>query len=263
MLGGQLKEFEEEIAWIKERLPLESHAGTPIDELFILRFLLSHGGANANLEKVKELCIACIAWRVQNQTLLQAYDEETHHLKPKIEHLLKFSKVGYGGYLGDNPLFIIRVGHCDLNQIVRELSTKEIEQVLLACEENSFQMIDRLTREQGKMIKLTTICDLSSLGLRMPNLTFLKALARVSKKSSLYYPQLIDKKIFCNVPKPVQVMFRMYNSLFHRRVQKKHLLCKNTNKGGTCPFLQKESRVELPDFLGGILKDYDRTLRLN
>lgn len=250
-MDALLEQYNYEIITILQSLPLDVDIGTPMDEVFVLRFLLS---CNGDVDQAKKKISKCIDWRLQNMPKFLSMTD-------KIESLLKFSKAGYGGFIGDSPLFTIRVGLCDLKGIVKNFSAEEIELLLLLCEENSFQMVDKMTRKKNRIVKMITVCDMSSMSMLNVDFSFLRALASASNKSSFLYPQLVHQKIFVNTPYIIRTMFNVFNGFFNDRAKSKHVLCGGDSSShiGKCIYLRNTDH-QIPDFLGGSLKDYAQTL---
>lgn len=252
-----LEQYNIEIVQIFQKIPLGLDIGTPIDELFVLRFLLStNGNVDESIDRIKK----CIEWRSKNLSILQFKSVDDI---PNAKTFLKYSQVGFSGHIDNNPVFIVRVGYCNLHMIMKELTVDQVRDFLLVTEEHCFQAVDKLTRQTGVIHKMVNIIDMRDITMDNVNLSFIRGLAKASSMSSYIYPQLVCYKAFVGVPRALRGMWNMFNSFFNTSAVKKHILCAGNMTHPlnleNCYFF-KDKSYELPTFLGGSLEGLKLTI---
>lgn len=236
----------------------EKEVFTEVDEIFYLRFVLS----NEDEVKRTEHVFATISYRLKHRDELE--DSYVNQRCNKSDVLLKYSKVGFQGTVDDNPAFIVRVGHCNIRKIAKEMTKNEIVHCMLMLEETAFQLCDKLTRETRTVTKLYSIFDMAKFNVFSFSLPFFMALGRVSHLSHMYYPQMIGLKIFVNVPNTMRRCMHLFNKFQHKKSVEKQVICgktPSTKCGEICPFLTNRTKF-LPLFLGGESPIIDERLNL-
>lgn len=231
-IEGLIKEHKKEIQKILSTLDTSVNILTPIDELFVLRFILS--GQTKHIQK-------CIDYRLKHvKQLEKVLKDKTCDGADRIE---PFVQADYIGVIMKSPAFMVNVGKCDLHKVMHSVTKQKLEEILLYSEEFGFQLVDRITRDTGKLTKILFIANLNGLSRKQVNFSFLKVLGNVSHKSSIYYPQLIKQKIFIKVPYIVKSCIKIFNSFHHPKSVQKHAFCLGKYNGNhldfeKCPYLK-------------------------
>jgi hypothetical protein len=149
------------------------------------------------------------AWRAENADLLKTLADGGDH--PLAAQVRRYQISGKCGTLGNGePIFVVRLGMCDLRSLMNQYSIDQVAEFLLFEKEIIWRECDAQTRIVGKMVKCVTVIDFagfSMFGNKSDN-RFFKALGKSSKLSSLYYPQLQIKTVSINTPS--------YYSMLHK-----------------------------------------------
>lgn len=230
-----------------------------LDQLFVLRFILS---ANGDTDLAFHNMSDALEFRKKYRAdLVRAHQEQQCE---GSDILLKYSKVGFQGSIDEQPVFIVRVGHCNIRKIASTMSTRDIVFCMLMLEEYAFQLCDALSRENHRLIKLQTVFDMSSVSVLGFSIPFFKALGIVSHKSHVIYPQLMGRKIFIKAPRIMRTCMHLYNKFQHKKSIEKQLFCgcKNIINMNACPFASRHAKY-MPQFLGGDTPILDSRLEIN
>mmetsp|Transcript_7842 Transcript_7842/g.11421 ORF Transcript_7842/g.11421 Transcript_7842/m.11421 type:complete len:304 (-) Transcript_7842:87-998(-) len=116
----------------------------------------------------------------------------------------------------------------------------------------TFQWLDRITRQTGRLTQSIRIIDVSDIQRSMMNRENGKRNGEVARKLSEFYPQILAKMFICNAPSWVYGLFNTFRPFMPKRVAEKVEFCqpkakeKDLNK--LLPFL---SEGHIPTRLGG------------
>eukprot|EP00946_MAST-07B_sp_MAST-7B-sp1_P003295 g3295.t1 len=247
-----------------DALPAEPEEGTGVkfDDIFLLRYLLSHNGS---VEKATPPLLETLKWRKDNAAVLSSL--KTIHDIPNASTFLRFQTVGdisatFAGW----TTFVVRTAHSDLQATMNALSVQEVSEYLTFSKELQWRDCDKRTRETGILVKNISIIDMQGFTLFGADRRFFAALGDSSKKSAIIFPQLLGATICVNAPSFIQLIVRAFSPFMPQSALDKQRFCKvkNTTKepASGCPFLSmfggrdeagKTCPVTgLPDFLGGV-----------
>lgn len=236
---------------IKEAV--EFDVGTSIDELFILRFVLSNNTMEECVTNVKKT----LKWRMENKEKLQVIWNGGN---PPHQHVVsRFQNFGWVGQMKDgHPINIVRMGLCDSKGLMNTLSQEEFTEYLTINSEVGFQRCDKASRATKKLIKVIVAVDLDRFSIfgGKIDLRLFKASGVSSHLNEIYYPQLTGMTCILNVPSTFQVMLKMFAPFQSKRSLEKQKCCPVQQiwkkDGNECPFLKRHMAVDqIPDFLGG------------
>ncbi len=230
--------------------------GTELDNIFILRFLLSAESYQESIDNLSKT----IKWRMEKKEILEKIWKDkctpNHHI------FERFQVVGWAGSLSDgHPIFIVRSGLTDTKGLMSSVSHEMVVENLIYNNELGFQKSNKATRINNKLCKVIGIMDLNGFSLfngRSDN-RFFKCLGEASKMSEILFPQLQGKSVFVNLPSTMKIMMRIVHQFLSKRTIEKQVFCpaQNTaNKNANdCPFLRNHGGIDqIPSFLGGTMK---------
>ena len=105
------------------------------------------------------------------------------------------------------------------------------------------------------LVKITQVFDMSDFSYFNLNIKVFRALGNTSKKSAIYYPQLVGNKIFVNTPIIIKSCMKIFNKFQSiNALSMQHVCNKNCNES-TCPILSYDAK-DLPEFIGGTSKNF-------
>ncbi|CAK9106362.1 SEC14-like protein 5 [Durusdinium trenchii] len=247
--------LEELRAQVESELPEDGTTadGVKVDDLFLLRFLLSNKKMEAAVEKVR----ATLEWRKKNQKVLESMAAgEPHPLQKDLGHFLFTGTTGC--LAGGEPVSVVRMGMSDFRRLMKSYTVDKVAEYLLFEKEKAFRTCDEETRARNRLVKSVTVidfADFSMFGGRFDN-RFFKALGASSKLSSVYFPQLQAKTVAINTPSYYSMVHKTLSAVMPKSSMEKMVMCpaKKTEKldCSACPFMKANGGAEaVPAFLGG------------
>lgn len=247
--------------WIKTSLTTEQlaslEATTLVDEIFVLRFVLS--AKKSDVEEALAALLATLRWRVDNASeLIKIRDGEVEKAA-WLGTVHKYNKVGNVGFLNDmHPLMVVRVGLNRSHELMDTLSADQVSSSLLIQNEVIFRMTDERTRKLGVLCKGVGIIDMQGASLRNFDRRFAKALGASSHASAMYYPQLLGRMVLINIPFLLRMAIQAFTLFMSEKTREKQTVCPATHTAkkdaGDCPFLRAfnpPGKTQVPAFLGG------------
>jgi len=174
----------------------------PLDDIFILRFILSAKGNNVEsaINNIKQT----LEWRSKRLPELEAARQG----KVKYEDVTKrYRSYNIIGFLNEShPTAVLRVCSAAPSGLFNQLSSEKVTENILLNEERHFHLCDTKTRETGFLCKQVVIVDLRGFSLSMYDRRFGKAAVKASRESAIYYPQLLGKRVIINMPFGLRVV---------------------------------------------------------
>ena len=251
-------------AAVGDKLPDGPEAGTGVqfDDIFLLRYLLSHKG---DVAKATEPLLETLKWREDNAETLASL--KTIHDIPNASTFLRFQTVGdIGTTFAGWTTFVVRTAHSDLTSLMNAMSVQEVSDYLTFSKELQWRDCDKRTRETGMLVKNISVIDMQAFSLFGADRRFFAALGDSSKKSAIVYPQLLGATICVNAPSFIQLIIKAFSPFMPQSALDKQRFCKvkDTRKEAAsgCPFLNMFGGQDdagktcpvagLPDFLGGV-----------
>jgi hypothetical protein len=252
---GQVEELRRRLGPI----PARDAVGCEFDELWLLRYVLSNGGA----AKSEAPARAALAWRAEHETLTRAARTGDLAAVPGVLRLKRHmsgcmhSKVtSLGG-----PVYLIRGCVQDAKALKTHLTVAgydSLTEYLMFQREVAFSICDEGTRRTRKLVKMLTIHDMFNLQMDLDR-AFLKAMGGASKLSESVYPQLLQAFVMLNAPGFVRGMMTVARPFFSKRMLEKCMFCKakataDMPAGAVagCPIATRLlPAVDIPTFCGG------------
>ena len=232
----------------------EVGASTPYDDVWALRFCLSHQD-----DAEAESCARrTLAWRAKKSEMLaHAAKGEPY---PRFARLEKYVAADYHGEtLARGPLYIIRAGISNPKAMMDDFSEEDVLDFMMYRKEIGFLKCDARTRSTRVLTKLVTVNDLNHVSLLSgPDKRFTAVLGKSSKLSEEYYPQLLDRAVLINVPYVFGAIWSLMKPLLSAKTRSKVAICgaSDTRTGDVskCPFAKLLNLDTVPSFLGGRCK---------
>jgi hypothetical protein len=234
--------------------------GTPLDELFLLRYVLSTGGDVGKFDCAKAAgkVAKCLEWRKTNLAALKRW--AAGEFDPALEVFDFFQTRGWvraavPGSL--SPVFVVRTGFSNPRKLMERFSHERVVLMLLLNNEVGFQLCDKRTRESGRLVKMITVIDGAGASFFDFDRRFGKCLGESSHLSEDIYPQLLGKSIMINFPGAVRFIIKTVSLLMSSKAREKQVICAATNTAkkdcSQCPFIKRMGirPEDVPDFLGG------------
>lgn len=226
------------------------------DDLWMLRFLLSHKGATAAAVQAAR---ATIDYRSLHG--LDAPDLvcggvealEIDCLKKLYSNLRDWSAITY--YLPDRDRGLILIAQPSLIDFHRAASTVTSDEQAAAhrlLTEWTFRLCDRITRRTGYLTKVVRLVDLQGLRLGSLNREFQRRDAKNSKALEDHYPQLLEAVLICHAPNWMTAFWAGLRTIMPARiVEKVDFLKPHKNVRDRNRLLQHMTMEHLPTAFGG------------
>lgn len=243
------------------------------DDIWILRFVLSHNG---NVTAAAKAVLKTIEFREEKKMnelgdirhRLQNFGD-SRHSNSACEPLPGFPQMN--SCCGENCSFIVLpdvnrglilycdVGQVDMDKIADEVSEENQMDSLLYSNEATFQVLDDVTRRTGRLTKQLKMIDMGNVSVRKMNRAYLKRDAACSKALEDYYPQQLGTMFVANGPAWLSTFWSALRPFFPKRmVEKVDFLpsiskikkAKNSDKY-LKPILRYVSEEDLPERYGG------------
>ena len=211
-------------AAVGDKLPEgpEAGSGVQFDDVFLLRYLLSHKGDAA---KATAPLLETLQWRKDNAETLASL--KTIHDIPNAATFLRFQTVGdIGATFSGWTTFVVRTAHSDLTSLMNAMSVQEVSEYLTFSKELQWRDCDKKTRETGMLVKNISVIDMQGFSLFGADRRFFAALGDSSKKSAIVYPQLLGATICVNAPSFIQLIIKAFSPFMPQSALDKQRFCK-------------------------------------
>mmetsp|Transcript_32296 Transcript_32296/g.49105 ORF Transcript_32296/g.49105 Transcript_32296/m.49105 type:complete len:291 (-) Transcript_32296:465-1337(-) len=241
----------------------ESYSKDHYDNLWMLRFLLSH----KKVSKASAAAISTMNFRKERKInelgdirhkMIDHLEAETSDRNFEIHRKhMKFchSPLAIIYALPDPDRGLIQIltpKYMDQENFVKEISLEETVEVTLYGNEIIFQVLDDITRRTGKLTKLLRITDLTDYALKDVNLEYLKRHSAATKALEDHYPGLLGSSIVNNPPTWCNATWKVIKHLFPKRVQERvAFVSPNKNPKDAKCFLKYVVRENLWEKFGG------------
>ncbi|KAA8499100.1 SEC14-like protein 5 [Porphyridium purpureum] len=180
------------------------------DELHVLRYVLS--GRGAKTEAVVEKIRRAGEERAARTWLEHANEnfEPPPEYAQAFDKIRKFLIVGIHGFARDgSPLYFIRSGISRVSEAVEICGADHITMFQSFNNACLYRIIDRITRETGKLVKVTMLNDMRGMRLGAMDRAFFKASGAASHLSELFFPQLLERTVAINTPAFMSMVFKV------------------------------------------------------
>merc|ERR1711935_839367 len=245
------------------------------DEIWILRFVLSHKGS---VKAATKAALSTIRFREEKK--VNELGDIRHRLKncgipdseaianieplPGKKLMEKFcgeDAVSWTQPYGDRgPVMYCDIGQLDQHGIVEGINEEEMKEMAFFVNEAVYQILDETTRRTGRLTKLTKVVDMGTTSFRQMNRTYIKRDAACSKALEDYHPQLLGCMLICNSPSWLSGVWAVLKPFFPKRVVEKiDFLPSSKGKGSkkaSEAFLKYVSEENLPERYGGMNKEW-------
>jgi hypothetical protein len=253
-LDSLFEKHGERVRVLLQALSGDGHAvgeGTPYDEIWALRFVLSHPEDAEAARNAAET----LRWRAENKDMLAAA-ARGERLK-RFESIEPLVVAQYHGETSTGaPLYIIRAGISNTMALTNTHTHEQMVEFMMYRKELGFLLCDAITRKTNKLTKLVTVNDLSHVSLLAgTDKRFTAVLGAASKLSETLYPQLLDRAVLINAPYIFGAIWSIIKGLMSAKTRAKVAVCgsSDTRKGdiSKCPFAKLINLETVPSFLGG------------
>lgn len=191
------------------------------DEIFVLRFLLSHGSVEAAETPLKRT----IAWRrARAAELARARAEQPTPRHAAMAELLLIELLE-PRTARDEPILLVRVGRSDVRTLMDRWSEDEVADYLTYFKEAAFAACDRATRATRRLVKLVTVIDMEHALLSTHDPRFLAALHKSSRDGTAHYPQLLELTMPIHTPPFVDLLWYLGKNFVPERTLAKIHFC--------------------------------------
>ena len=205
------------------------------------------------METAYENLVATLHFRKEHKDLFKAAQETP---------VLKFYIPGCaGGFIGDQLILLTFFGQTDMNELAKQHGgLDEAVKAGLFATEQVRHLLDKRTRETGRLNKLISVVDLQGMSLgKAANRTMMNAMGAVSKSNDINTPQLLSKIVMLNVPSLLHVLMSMMRPLMSKATMDKISMCKRKATKGDitlCPFINSfpDGPANVPKPAGGHFK---------
>lgn len=226
--------------------------GVPIDDLFLLRYVLSFTeGLKARADALRK----CIEWRASHEELLA--DAAAGRPAPFANVLEPFMCAAPHGSAHDGShLFVVRAGLSNAAATMGAVSFDQLLSSMMYWKEVSFLHCDRETRKRNRLVKQIVVVDLQHSSMRNSDSRYFKVIAESGKMSETMYPQLLGKSVLMHPPSFLAAMMTVFRPLMSKKQLEKQSLCPGSSaaspSAAACPFASKMFDLgTLPTFIGG------------
>ena len=248
------------------------------DDIWILRFVLSHKGHVASASKA---AIKTIKFRDEKKLNelgdirhrlrglgVQTHENYTSEPLPEND--------AYDRCCAENSAFFTQpdkdrglllycdVGKMDMDAISETLTEEQMTEYMIYLNEAVFQILDDVTRRTGRLTKQMKMVDMGNVHLTKMNRTYIKRDAAVSKSLEDYYPQLLGCMYIANSPSWLSMVWLALRPFFPKRMVEKldflPSLAKLKKSSNYKTYLKSIERFvsleDLPERYGGLNKEW-------
>jgi hypothetical protein len=250
-----IKEHADKIAKIKEALldhPL--YEESKHDDLWILRFWLSHKKSKAAIDAAKHTLAFRKEYKLDEQDIRKV---APHQVKEgMVRDYLDCWKDDAMIFTHPHPqrgvIVFLKLSSMDQHKVVEMLTEDHWLPVFMYSSEFSHQWLDYVTRTTGRFTKSVRFIDLDGFALSSVNRTCSKRDGHVMGLMEDCYPQLLETIFACNPNLVIDVIWKMLRSLIPKRVVAKFdIMHPKENLNDRQKLFRHISETDLPCFYGG------------
>ena len=195
------------------------------DDLFILRFILSH---KCHIKKSIKAACHTLEFRKQHQL----DDHDIRYVKPEhsfasdsIQRYMKYcTNDAFRFTLPDAQWGIVAficLDGMDTNGLAKNVPEEDWLPIFIYSSEWAFQWQDYITRTTGRLTKSIRIIDVSQVSIHNTNSENTRREGNVMGIMEDCYPQLLQSLFVCHAPIWIQIPWRMIRPLLPKRVASK------------------------------------------
>lgn len=255
LISEALEKYKDLLKTLREKVKteIETDAQQFNDDLFLLRFCVEHKG---DAEKCVNAIKTCIKFRTENKELLAklAMGDYRHPDEAFMSTMYPFA--AHGSCADKSPMYISRSGIGNADLVMKKMTLPQLRNAMIFGNEVGYQICDRLSRENGVIMRAVNIDSLKGASLLDQNKKFLEAMGSYTKESDVIYPTLVGGIIITNCSTSMKAILKLYKFFFPEMLAKS-VICptKSTVTGNItdCPISKRlfDDTTKLPSFLGG------------
>ena len=226
------------------------------DELWVLRFVLSHKGSVSNAASAARGALAFRRkYNLDDPDLAVAGPAAAH--VPEVAKFFACMKdpAGMVTYLPDpdrGPFLVITPALVHPPAILSGVSFEEHYHDQMLTVEWLSRQCDATTRRTGYLTKYIRLVHLEDLALANFSWALVKRISAISKDMEDYYPQLLCSLLICHAPSWINGLFRVIRPILPPRVIEKMDFVRPNAVRRDLDRLQRHIKYEhIPRFLGG------------
>ena len=254
------------------------------DDLWILRFVLSHAESQKNKKKVSDKAVREVAEAAKTSLEMRdKYDLDKHDIRfhPPSKTTDFTSLIDAGSvtakcfqkqttFMKENDAMVPKVPDVkrtvflclqpalmDQHKLAKEFPFEEALPAALYFSEWSFQWYDYITRTTGRLTRTTRFIIMTGISQSNMNSDYRKRNSQVLSSVQDCYPQLLNKAFICGAPTWLMALFKVVKKVMPKRlVSKMDFVAPQKNTKDKGRVLEYMSEKDLPDHLGGTNKTW-------
>ena len=273
-----IRKYHKTIVKLRDKLKEDPlYRPTKHDDLWILRFLLSHGWHH---HKALEAAKATLSFRQEYR--LDEKDIRFIHLNPasllevakqKGHPISKFASSAekmMSCYSADDTMVyyktpddrrsiieFLRLAERNQRDMAQRLSEQDFCEAHLFLSERKFQWVDYHTRTTGRLTKYLNVTDCANIHLNMLDKDCKKLDANAAKRMENQYPQLLGNMAVIHAPTWIHMVFVMAKPILPTRLLSKvSLISPQKHKKDLHVLLEYCAEEHLPVRYGGKLETW-------
>lgn len=242
----------------------------PLDEIHVLRFVMSAAKRAKPVEATVRAVVANIEYRAKHRDELARARRGLH---PTEDDKHDDSFVDWEtcpplhptGWMGDDLLVFGCIGAVDMREVGKRFTPDAITQNTCLLHERFRARLDARTRATGRLSKLVSVFDMAGFSVSKLDTSVLRAFGNTSKHNDTHLPQYLSTVVILNPPMMFRVVYNIAVPFVSSATMDKIKLCKhkfsssssssnaNSNSATACPFLAKHqgSVNAVPKAYGG------------
>ena len=223
-----------------------------IDDIFILRYLLSYSNTDEAIEAIR----FSVKYRKENASWLGSAKEGDRSKAPHYAEMKAHLSAGVHKTTAHGaPLLFVRAGMADTNITMACFTEEQVSKYMIYDKEVTFWICDRLSREEGKFCKMITIQDMNNVSFLGNDKRFFSAIGSSSKVSDKIHPQLVQRSVVLNAGESIKLLWQVARLFLSKKTVEKICVCtgfSTDKKASQCPYAPVWTKPEeLPTFAGG------------
>jgi len=223
-----------------------------MNDITIFRYMK---GWKYDVQKTSEMVAASVKFRAENKASdvrAAAKDMKQEQFPNAGPFMAAFPHTVLHGFdKKGQPVSLERTGYCDPAVLVRSLTLDELLRYHLHHMENKAFLMNRLSQEQGKIVRINKIMDLSGLGLRHVHTEGLRYLRALLTLSQDHYPEMLGTLFIVNSPWVFHTLWHIIKPWLNEATISKIQICGPDFKD---VLLQHLDIANIPEYLGGECK---------
>lgn len=239
------------------------------DDLWVLRFYLSHKNVNSAVKAAKRTL------QFRKDFMLDEFNDiryqwpmpnnsENLPLPPRPQQ--KFhdcwadASDSFSAVMPDpnrGVIAYIQMSGMDQHKLMKTMDEESMLHQTIFYNEWLFQVHDEVTRRTGRLTKHLKVVDIQGMTMKNVDRSFMKRDSRIKKKLQDFYPQLLGSALFVNSPAAIQTVWHMFAPLFPKRITNKISAVDPKKKPKDFLLFERYVTVDnLPERYGGNLKGW-------